>query len=85
MTLAQAWARLLFHSKWMRWNGIERDKKQDCQDEIGSENLVLNSVHEQQMRTGDIASNGHEQYFSFTLIHYRSYFLNEITLFNLIQ
>jgi hypothetical protein len=37
------------------------------------------------METGDIVPNSHELYFKFTLGHYRLYFLNEITLFNLIH
>jgi hypothetical protein len=30
---------------------------------------------------GNIIRNGHERYLSFTLVHYRSYFMDEITTY----
>jgi hypothetical protein len=49
--------------------------EQDCR--ISRAKLVLNTIHEWQTGTGDIVPNGHEGYFSFTVVHYNSYFINE--------
>ncbi len=43
-----------------------------------------NTIHERNTVTGDIVPNDHDQYFPFTLGHYCSYFINKITLINLI-
>jgi hypothetical protein len=49
---------------WEQMNGMGQDRMRQVMRLTGWE-----TIHEQQMRTGDTDPNGHEQYFPFILGH----------------
>ncbi len=82
ITKYQAWGRLPLKKKRMGRNSTRNGTRNGMGLVF---KVLLITIHEWQMWTDDIAPNRHEQYLQFTLCHYCSDFINEISLLNLVH